>query len=203
MSYERVIDDAPIADRLGASPYGGDVLAAKGMWQDDVAAGIWQDHMDRAINRISPVPSAWSRVLEPFNAMTSDLGQIESDLEMIAVKCLALECLDEIASAVDAMGGDFKLGPNGMMRWNEKVSEHQFGTIMLNVCLDLISHYASIEYAATQHTTVVISEMDRNYWVCSCGDRSEIGFPAPHIADSEGLRHILLAAQEIRISHGE
>lgn len=195
MSYERVIDESPIDDTVRASPYGGDVLAGHD--------AIRQDNMDRAINRISPVPEAWSRVMEPFNNMVDSLGPVEGDLEKITVKCLALECLDEIAYAIDAMGGNFRLGPTGMMEWNANISDHQFGSIMLNVCLELISHYASIEYAATQHTTVVISEMDRHYWVCSCGDRSPVGFPESYIADNEGLRHILLAAQEVRVINGE
>ena len=194
MSYERVIDESPIDDTVRASPYGGDVLAARGIWQDD---------MDRAINRISPTPSAWSRVMDPFKPMVADIEPVESDLTRIIVKVLALAALDEIATTVNEMGGNFRLDSTGMMEWNNKVSDHQFSNIMLNACLGLVQHYASIEYAATQHTTAVVGEMDRNYWVCSCGDRSEIGFPEPHIASNEGLRHIMLVAQEIRTLNGE
>jgi len=163
--------------------------------------GIWQDDMDRAIDRISPVPAAWARVIEPFDQMIGTLDAVEEHLTRVVVKCLALASLDQISIEVNALGGDFRLGPDGFMAWNSKVSDHRFAEIMLKSCLDLVSHYASIEYAATQHTTAIVSEMDRHYWVCSCGDRSEMGFPESHIADSEGLRHILLAAQEIRMTH--
>lgn len=165
--------------------------------------GIWQDDMDRAINRISPVPASWSRVIEPFTPLVSTLDQVDAHLTMIVVKCLSLEALDTISTNIDALGGDFRLNAEGMMEYRSIISDNQFAQIMFAACVGLIPHCASIEYAAAQHTPAIVSEMDRHYWVCSCGDRSEMGFPESYIADNEGLRHILLAAQEIRVNHGE